>query len=112
MATITSCEQTAYKIIIHTSTYDIIIDIDDYQLCCEEFGTKTTFDESFIGAEVTKVRWAFAKEVDDTGYDGSATIIVDTTIGNFELTAWNNHNGYYPHNARVSWENFYEEVTL
>ena len=112
MTTITSCEQSEFKIIIHTSTYDITIDIDDYQLCCEEIGTKTTFNDTFIGAEVTKVRWAFAKEANDTIYDGSATIIVETNRGNFELTAWNNHNGYYPHNVRVSWENFHEEVTL
>ena len=114
MTTITSCEQTENKIIIHTTEYDITIEIDDYQLCCEKFGTKTTFNETFIGAEVNKVRWAWAKEEAKYGdmYDGSATIIVETTRGNFDLTAWNNHNGYYPHDVRVSWENFQEEVKL
>jgi len=114
MATITSCEKSEsnYKIIIHTTPYDITIDIDDQQLCCEDFGTKTTFNETFIGAEVNKVRWAWAKEEDFTGYDSSATIIVETNRGNFELTAWNNHNGYYSHDVRVSWENFQEQVTL
>ena len=110
---ITSCEQTDYKIIIHTATYDISIEIEDCHLCCEEFGTKTTYNDTFIGAEVTKVRWAWAKEENDScEYDASATIIVETDRGNFELTAWNNHNGYYPHDVEVSWENFHEKVTL
>jgi hypothetical protein len=35
-----------------------------------------------------------------------ACINMDTEIGIVQIIAYNDHNGYYPHDIRVSWKNF------
>jgi len=85
---------------------NVIIGITNTQWCCEQFGIKITPNHnSFIGATINKIRWAWGREEKQYSgdYEGSATVVVITDKGDLTITAWNNHNGYYKHDIRVKW---------
>ena len=74
---------------------NVIIGITNTQWCCEQFGIKITPNHnSFIGATINKIRWAWGREEKQYSgdYEGSATVVVITDKGDLTITAWNNHN--------------------
>lgn len=85
----------------------IKIGIENGQSCCENWGYLTSQDDlgDFIGAEVIKVSIVdealATTEVPDI-YEGSTMFVnVETTSGIFQVVAYNEHNGYYSHEAVV-----------
>ena len=95
---------------IQTTEGVVLIGISDEQQCCESSGYVTTLDnaEDFIGAELLKV------DLVDTEYNpqelplnysrdaNTVFINVLTSKGLFQVTAYNDHNGYYSHHVFVS----------
>lgn len=83
------------------------IGIESGQCCCENWGYLVSEDDlsDFIGATITEVEVVDealdASKVPEL-YEGSSMFInVETTKGKFQVVAYNEHNGYYSHNAVV-----------
>lgn len=114
-----------------TTEQVITLAIDDESSCCEEWGYFLSEDDfaKFIGAELRGV------SITDTnltsreflrGYSGHAktkapiyldegdTLFVNlaTDRGTLQFAAYNSHNGYYGHEARVSSAQLKHEVHL
>ena len=107
-----------------TDRQTITLAIDDEASCCESWGYFLTEDdtEKFIGAGLRGVRitdtnrgtgqffkgWDGYKEMDDERGDVSLDegdvmfVDIETDRGNLQFVAYNAHNGYYGHEARVS----------
>lgn len=94
---------------IITDQQTIKLGIDNGQSCCERWGyfmSQDNFDE-FIGAEVLSIELADAalnvskmKEIDM--YEGGCMFVnINTSKGLLQFTAYNEHNGYYSHEAVV-----------
>ena len=96
--------------IIKTSHQEIKLGIKDGQGCCEESGYFISEDDfkDFIGSELinVKITDTLLKENDSYDikgmYEGS-TMFVDiiTSKGTLQFVAYNEHNGYYGHDACV-----------
>lgn len=97
-------------IVIETTEGVLQIGISNDQQCCENAGFVTSLDnfEDFIGADLIKV------DMVDTEYNpqnlpfnyckSANTVFVNvlTSKGLFQVTAYNDHNGYYSHHVFVS----------
>lgn len=95
---------------IVTDNQSIKLGITNGQSCCESWGYFMTNDslDEFIGAEILDV-----KVVDDSLnvetlkkeqlYDDACIMFVniETNKGTLQFTAYNQHNGYYGHDAIV-----------
>lgn len=117
MSTITSINETTFKgansvwgsyegYSITLADGSIIqMGIASGQCCCENYGYLTSQDglTDFIGAEFISVAVTDAelKHYDvESVYDGSAMFInVETSRGCLQFVAYNEHNGYYSHDA-------------
>lgn len=97
---------------ITTDKQTILVGIDNGQCCCEHWGYLTSEDDLdvFIGAQLGNVRvtdtalnTAVEKAVGDLGmYEGSCMFVTfETSEGDFQFVAYNEHNGYYGHEAMV-----------
>lgn len=97
--------------------------IDDYQSCCESYGYFMSEDElsDFIGSELKgisltdkaleKVEFKYKDELDV--YDGDIMFVnIETSKGLLQFVAYNSHNGYYGHTAKVISEQLNYETTL
>lgn len=60
----------------------------------------------FIGAVVKRVKWMPDRVDDDTK---TVVVRVETSLGNLDLTVFNTHNGYYPHEVVASWKDYYDD---
>lgn len=106
---------------IVTDKQAIVLAIDDESCCCESWGYFLTEDDTakFIGAELRGVaitdtnrsnkifstNWdEFDNGADVIYTDAGDTMFVDikTDRGTLQFVAYNAHNGYYGHQARVS----------
>lgn len=93
--------------VVTTTVGEIIVMIDDGQLCCEDWGYVSTPDDvsEFVGAELLKVEVvddALNKKLLDDVYDACAIFVnFETSNGLFQLTIYNGHNGYYSHDVLV-----------
>lgn len=115
---------------IVTDQQTITLAIDDESSCCEHWGYFLTEDDAskFAGAELRGVTITdsnrsarvFVKGWDDAPYDdkhehldeGDVMFVdIETDRGVLQFVAYNAHNGYYGHTARVSSTQLtYEEV--
>ena len=106
---------------VETNEQNIFLMIDNDQCCCENWGYfMTECDlEKFIGSELIDIKIAdtlnkdviLNGKVDDSiiGEDGDIdiyegdTMFVDiiTSEGILQFVAYNEHNGYYGHDAKV-----------
>lgn len=104
---------------IVTDKQTIVLAIDDESCCCESWGYFLTEDETdkFIGAELRGVEITDTNRSNKTfptGWDSEDgenvihiedgdTMFVDikTDRGTLQFVAYNAHNGYYGHEARV-----------
>ena len=94
----------------------IIFVIDNQMSCCEKVGVNIACPEGlsrddFIGAMITNVKWGREGRDEDMDYSFSE-IIIETTIGNLTLTAFNEHNGYYSHDVIACFNDEIEHFRL
>lgn len=100
-----------YEII--TNTQPIFVGIDNSQSCCENWGYISSLDDAqdFIGAELlnivrvdTALKTYSTNEYTDLNFIGDEfTMFVnfETSKGTFQLVCYNDHNGYYGHDAVI-----------
>jgi hypothetical protein len=110
METILSIKETYGGYDVQTTEQVVELRIKGDTICCENFGYFMSEDDlpQFIGAQLLKV------EITDTAlktyllpegheYRWTACLFVTLTTskGPLQFVAYNNHNGYYGHNASV-----------
>lgn len=94
-----------YEILTDNLNYYVVI--DSSQSCCESWGTVISEDapKDFIGAELRKVEVvdkALEKiEVPEVYEGGVMFVNIVTNRGVFQIALYNDHNGYYGHEAVV-----------
>ncbi len=101
-----------FKVI--TNQQEILLLIDDESSCCEQWGYFWSDEDikDFIGFELLKIEvvdTALDKEVlkkhvdvDDSWFEGGVMFVnFETNRGTLQFTAYNNHNGYYGHEAKI-----------
>ena len=85
----------------------IKLGIENHQSGCENWGYFMTNDnlEDFIGAQFIGVKTVdncLIKEKCPDMYEGGITYVdIETSKGVLQFTAYNDHNGYYSHDAIV-----------
>lgn len=91
-----------------TDAQIITLAIYDQQSCCEDFGYFMTEDDTakFIGADLFDVKITdtdrSGKNMREGMYDGDVMFVdIVTSRGTLQFVAYNHHNGYYGHTARV-----------
>lgn len=109
--TIVLIEENMQGFTITTTTQKISLGIIGGQRCCEDFGCFMTNDNlsEFIGAKILGITL-----VDDMletkGFDHALLlesdsclmfVNIETDNGTLQFTAYNEHNGYYGHDAFV-----------
>lgn len=113
-----------FKIV--TNEQEILLLIDDESSCCERWGYFWSDDEvkNFIGAEIQKIEivdTALDKkilvknnlDIDDEWFDGGVMFVnFETSKGLLQFTAYNEHNGYYGHEAKVISKQLKHKETL
>lgn len=103
-----------------TTEQVITLAIDDEAFCCETWGYFLTEDdaakfvgEKLLGVAITDTNrshrrfptdWDVGHDENDLHLDGGDVMFVDieTSRGILQFVAYNAHNGYYGHEARVS----------
>lgn len=112
---------TSYSgFMIKTTKQNIKLLIDNMQSCCENWGYFMSEDDlgSFIGSEVLNVSLTDTalntKKVDEIGiYEGDTMFVnIETSNGLLQFVAYNEHNGYYGHEAKVISEQLNHSETL
>lgn len=117
--------KSGYK--VTTDKQEIKMLIDDYQQCCEGWGYFLSEDDiqNFIGARLldititdTALNTQKMTENDLKGespyvYDGGVMFVnLQTDKGVLQFVAYNEHNGYYGHDALVISEQVKHKETL
>lgn len=115
---------------IETTHQVVTLAISDESACCESWGYFLTEDDTrkFIGAELRGVKITETNRStktfndpkaswDDDGNvhleDGDVMFVdIETDRGPLQFVAYNSHNGYYGHRARVQSDQLKHEVTL
>lgn len=111
-----SCD--GYK--ITTDKQEILIGISNGQSCCENWGYLTSQDDfdDFIGATLVDVRTVDeALNVEsikdaDSSYGSFMFVNLETNRGTLQFVLYNEHNGYYGHDAVVVSNQLKYETTL
>jgi hypothetical protein len=110
--------------LIATDEQEIVLAIDDDQCCCETWGYFLSEDDpqKFIGATLTGLSLTDTALVtkDIPMYDGKISldsgdtlfVNLDTDRGRLQFVAYNAHNGYYGHEARIESRQLQHEVVL
>lgn len=90
-----------------TSEQSILLGIDNVSDCCEQWGHFWCNDnpDDFLGAGVVGVSitdTALITEKDPNLYEGGVMFVnIETDRGVLQFVAYNSHNGYYGHMAKV-----------
>ena len=111
--------------IIKTNLQEIKVGIENGQSCCEQWGYLTSEDsddlDSFIGGELLSITSTDSTLMSTTldklstegiDIDSAVFITFETTKGTFQITAYNEHNGYYAHDVKVLSNQLNLEITL
>ena len=102
----------------YTKITNFFVLISDSLDCCEKFGVDMLKKENFVGSTIKKITFSnttkFYNSEDDTEdfYDSKCIIDVDTDRGLYKFVIYNNHNGYYPHDAYFSFNNYVHSERL
>jgi hypothetical protein len=95
---------------IMTTKQIISVYIENCQLCCESYDTMLLPTEDIIGLEVKSVKWGtriLPQYLNLLNLDiDYAVVNIETDKIPIQVVAWNDHNGYYPHNVYVEWEGY------
>jgi hypothetical protein len=103
---------------ITTDKQQIKLGIDNGQSCCESWGYFMTNDniQEFVGAgliSVDIVNECLEKDKAPDLYEGGVMFVnIETTKGTLQFTAYNDHNGYYGHEAVVASDQLNHSETL
>lgn len=111
---------------IETNKQVIKLLIDDYQSCCENYGYFMSEDDfsEFIDAELLDIKVTDTElkqgllekhnlDIDDKWFEGGVLFVdIVTTKGTLQFVAYNEHNGYYGHEAKVISEQLKHKETL
>lgn len=108
--------------VINTDKQVIKLGIEFEQNCCEKWGYFMSEDnlEEFIGAYLISVKvtdtalktWDVLKEIVDN-YEGHVMFVnLETSKGLLQFVAYNEHNGYYGHEACIVSKQVNRRVTL
>lgn len=91
-----------YEIRMDNPEKDIIIKISNQQICCENFGVlcRTQNINEYVGANYENIIIENSRE----SYSEIVTAKIHTSKGIIEITLYNDHNGYYPHDYSVQSE--------
>ena len=81
----------------HTKIKNLYLMISDTQDCCEVFGVK--FTGSILNSTIEKI--SFGETHED-----ECIINIHTNKGLCEFVIYNEHNGYYPHTAYFSFNDY------
>lgn len=119
MERILSIEETTFSkggyskydgFVITTDTQEIKIGIENGQSCCENWGYFMSQDDlsDFIHSELvdvtitdTELNVERLQELCDEDYAQCMFVNIQTSKGLLQFTAYNEHNGYYGHNAVI-----------
>ena len=99
--------QSMEGFIVVTENQEIQLGISSGQSCCEQYGYFMTNDniEDFVGATIREIRLTNTLlEVEDFNkeYSGDVMFVnIETNKGTLQFVAYNDHNGYYGHDALV-----------
>ena len=122
------CVEGGFQIV--TTEQTITLAIDDEASCCEQWGYFLTEDDpsKFVGAELRGVRltdvnrshrkfetdWNAEEDENTVHLDDGEVMFADieTDRGILQFVAYNAHNGYYGHTARISARQLQHEVVL
>lgn len=105
---------------VTTDRQTIRLGISAGVMCCEKYGYFMTNDSvsEFIGAKLLDVKVVDTSlkvhPVESDGWNERQTMFVnlETDRGTLQFTAYNEHNGYYGHQAKVSSVQLTHEETL
>jgi len=91
--------------------------ISDSVNCCENFGVDMAKKDNFIGSTIKKITFGKTTKINDSDkteyeYDNNCIIDVHTDRGLFKFVIYNNYNGYYPHTAYFSVNNYVHSERL
>lgn len=112
-----------------TNEQTITLSISNGQSCCESWGYMLSEDNpsKFVGAELRGIsltdtnRTAHKFNPPDSEYDENSTYLdegdvmfadIETDRGVLQFVAYNGHNGYYGHTARIVSKQLVHEVGL
>jgi hypothetical protein len=88
---------------IVTDKEDIILVMDQYSQCCENFGADflETSDDitKYIGAKLVSVEDTNDYVLNDSAYSNETQLKVVTTKGVLQYAVYNEHNGWYSHST-------------
>lgn len=112
--------------VITTNKQVIKLLIDDVQQCCENFGYFMSEDDfsDFIGAELLDIKVTETElkegllekhdlDINDRWFEGGVMFVdLVTSKGTLQFVAYNEHNGYYGHEAKVISEQLKHEEYL
>jgi hypothetical protein len=111
---------TGFQILTNLQT--ISIGISNEQQCCENFGCIITNDEidEFLNSELIEISITDTvlnnkkiKELEYLKYEGEAMFInLETSKGLLQFVAYNEHNGYYGHDAILISNQFCYETCI
>ena len=113
-----------YKVI--TSSQEITLLIDNESSCCERWGWFWCNDnpKDFIGAELLDIKLTdealnkaimIKKEIEPSVdyYEGGICYVnLETNKGTLQFVAYNQHNGYYGHTAKIISKQLKHEKTI
>lgn len=107
--------------IVTTEKQTIKVGISNSGHCCEHFGYLTTNDDlsEFVGAYLTQIATVDTalkveplKDAHVTDVNACMFVNFSTSRGTMQLVAYNEHNGYYGHDAVVVSESFNHQENL
>lgn len=118
---INEIDNDGYEVV--TNKQKISLVIDNVQRCCEQWGYFWCNDntEEFVGSVLSDVKvvdTALNEQTckdnsDGKVYEGCVMFVnLETSKGTLQFVAYNEHNGYYGHTAKVISENFNYEAYL
>ena len=87
----------------HTKIKNLYLMISDTQDCCENFGVK--FTSSILNSTIEKISFGKTNK-------NKCIINIHTNEGLCEFEIYNKHNGYYPHTAYFSFNDYVHVETL
>jgi hypothetical protein len=108
---------------VATNKQKILLVIANFSKCCEQWGYFWCNDntEEFVGSVLSDVKVVDTalneqtyKDNSEGGvYEGCVMFVnLETSKGTLQFVAYNDHNGYYGHTAKVIAENFNYEAYL
>lgn len=104
---------------------EIIVGIEEFQSCCEVYGYYMEYPDGYntlhdcIGLQIIDFtdgsshrRCSYISYTESGKYSNNLTININTTAGVISCTLYNEHNGYYPHDIYMEFNDYTDKQTL